>query len=533
MIAQFSPRLGAAIIAFAGVLLVSGVLTALLLVRAGRAVPGEDVARRILRNSVLPFAIQIVVRAIDLGFAMVLYRVLAGDKSAQGDYNLAALLVSLYLATISEWGLGVLLTREVARDRDAIRSTFGTALLLRLVLSLAALPVAALIIVGYHGLQSAGIFADAISGRGTLLIGILTLTLLPGAIGGAVTSVYLATERPVLPALVNLLTNVLSTLLRLAALVLGFGVVGVAWAALLATLCSALLFAALLRRDIGWPGWQWDGSMARMLLVAAFPLMLNALLVGVFFRFDSFIIYGYLGPATVNNYDAAYKIAPLALIVPPVVVNALFPRFARQALDDRAGLLRGYRLTLRVLLLGALPIVAMVSVYAPSVIGLIAGQAYVASSAGILAVLVWFVPLSYVNGITQYVLIALDRQGAITRAFALTAIFNLLGNAMLVRLWGLYAAAAMTVASELVLYLPLRRILQAELGDAPLWSLLWRPATAALISGMATWLMRAAPVISLISGLSLYAVVLVVLRAFNTEDRALVLRLLRRPGEVR
>ncbi len=523
-----SSRLLLGLVLLAAGLIVVGAASTILLVRVerGSAIRDEDVARRLLRNSALPFAIQIVVRAIDFAFVMVFFRLLSPD--AAGDYAFAALFVSLYLGTISEWGLGVLLTREVARDRTAIRGSFGTALLLRLGLSAAALPIAVLVIGSYRGLQSLGVIADAISGRGAGVIVVLALTLLPGAIGGAVTSVFLATERPVVPALANLLNNVVSTALRLAALLLGFGVVGVAWAALLATVLNAAVFSWLLRRDFGWPGWEWDGALARMMLRAAFPLMLNSLLVGVFFRFDYFIIKAYHDSSVVATYDAAYKVAPLALILPPIIVNALFPRFSRQAIDDRQGLLRGYRLTLRVLLLAALPLAMLVSVFAAPVVGLIAGQQYAERGGSVLALLVWFVPFSYVNGITQYVLIALDQPGSITRAFALTAAFNLAGNMLLVPVWGLTAAAAMTVASELVLYLPFRRVLRTELGETPLWSLLWRPGLGILPAAAVMLVSRRFVPGAIVGGMLLYAAALWSLHTFTAEDRLLVERLLGR-----
>lgn len=521
---SLSPKLTLALIVFGAGLAVVGLGAALLLARVERGTRAEDAARRILRNSALPFMIQLLVRAVDLGFFAVMVRVVSVAEF--GDYELAALLVTLYLGTISEWGLGVLLTREVARDRQAIRSSFGTALLLRVLLSLAAFPLALLVIGGYQALQATGLFAHAISARGATLIGILALTLLPGALGGAVTSVFLATERPVVPALANLLNNVASTALRLTALLLGYGVIGVAWAALGATILNAAVFIWLMRRDFGWPGWQWDGGLARMLLAAAFPLMLNSLLVNVFFRFDTFVIEGYRGPAAVGVYTAAYKIAPLALIIPPIVVNALFPRFARQALDDRQGLLRGYRLTLRLLLLAALPLVVGASVFALGLMRLLTDKPeFVTPGAPVLAVLVWFVPFSYINGITQYVLIALNRQGTITRAFALTALFNLLGNLLLAPVWGLPGAAAMTVASEIVLYLPFHRMLQRELGEAPFWSLLWRPAAAALAAGAVMVVGRQLPFVALGAGLVTYGAVLWSLRTFTTEDRELWKRL--------
>src|SRR5688572_32556950 len=113
-----------ALAAFAAGLVALGAVSTFLLLRGNTVSQDQDAARRLLRNTTRPFLIQILVRGIDLGFMMVLYRLLARDQAALGDYELAALLVTLYLGTISEWGLGVLLTREVARDRAAIRYSF-------------------------------------------------------------------------------------------------------------------------------------------------------------------------------------------------------------------------------------------------------------------------------------------------------------------------------------------------------------------------------------------------------------------------
>jgi O-antigen/teichoic acid export membrane protein len=342
-----------------------------------------------------------------------------------------------------------------------------------------------------------------------------------------VTSVFLAAERPIVPALVNLLNNVFSTALRLGALLLGFGVVGVAWSVLAATVLNAAIFVVLMRRHFGWPGWQWDGSLARSMMQAAFPLMLNSLLMIVFFRFDTFIISAFHGSRAVAEYSAAYKFPPIALILPPIIVNALFPRFSRQAVDDRAGLLRGYRLTLRVLLMLALLLATVVSSLAPWLLRILAPNAGARAELA-LALLIWFVPMSYVNGIAQYVLIAVDRQGQITRAFALTAVFNLAANLLLVPRFGIAAAALTTVASEIVLYLPFRRVLREELGAAPLLELAWRPTIAALAAGSAILVLRSQPWLALPIGLACYGVILWILGTFTDEDRALVQRVVGR-----
>ncbi len=489
------------------------------------ATTGQDPARRIFRNSAGPLLIQLAVRAIDLSFVVFLYRLVS--KSDIGDYNLAGLLVTLILATIGDWGLTVWFTREVARDPAALRRLFGTTLLLRWGLALLMIPLAALVIGAYALLHSVALIPHALPAQTVILIAILLPSLLPSGFAGAVSAVYLAHEQPTTPALVNLLNNCLSTLLQLALILLGFRIVGVAWAALIATIINASVFAWLLLRRWGWPGWSWDSTTARSMLHAAFPLMLNGLLVAVFFRFDTFIIQGTArdGERAVADYNTAYKFASLALVLPPIVINALFPMFARQALNDRAALLRGYRLTVRLLLLLAIPLAAGLSFWAPQAIRLLSGAEYVAAGGPALRLLIWFAPLSYVNGVAQYVLIALDRQSTITWAFLVTAIFNLAVNLLTVPIWGINAAAVVTVLSELVLYLPFHLVLKRELRAAPFLAVAWRPLLAALGGSAAMLLLRAWPGVAIATGVVVYASSLWLLATFDAEDRRLLARL--------
>src|SRR5438105_7316063 len=95
----------------------------------------EGAARRVAVNALNPFVAQVVTKGLMLGYGIVQYRLLGGGAQALGDYFLAAL-VLLYTSTISDWGLGTLLTREVAKDRGAEGETGRVAALFRQTLSL-------------------------------------------------------------------------------------------------------------------------------------------------------------------------------------------------------------------------------------------------------------------------------------------------------------------------------------------------------------------------------------------------------------
>ncbi|MBC8077982.1 MAG: polysaccharide biosynthesis C-terminal domain-containing protein, partial [Chloroflexales bacterium] len=446
---------------------------------------GEDnAARRVFKNSAVPLALRVLVRALDLVFAVVAYGYLL--PSDFGRYDFAALLVVQYLGTISEFGLGVLLTREVARDVSAAPRLFGTTLALRLLLALAAVPAAALVIGTYTLLAVFGV-GEAITPLGQQAIWVLLLTLLPAAYSGAATALYNANERMEVPALVELVTAALSMLARIAVLALGFGILGIAWAAVGVSCVTALIYGVLQSRAFFRPTLRWDTSLIRGLVPLALPLMLNNLLNAVFFRFDTFLLkaFGGSGDLLVAQYNLAYKVLGIAMILPPVVTFAVFPLLARRADGGRAALLEAQNRTLWALLLLAFPLAAGLSVLAPDLVRLFIGrsdrpQDFLPVSADALAILAWFLPLSFANGLLQYVLIAINQQRAITRAFVIGALFNLAVNLLTIPFFGLYAASVVTILSEVVLFAVFAPLLRREGLAPPLLRLAWRPALAAL-----------------------------------------------------
>jgi O-antigen/teichoic acid export membrane protein len=506
----------------------------------------ENAARRIFKNSAVTFGMRLAVKALDMVVVFVLLGTLAAPQL--GVYNLAALLVSQYLVTFTDFGLGVWLTREVARNPDAAPRLFGTTLALRLALVVAgALPVA-LLVIGLYALLGAAGLGEPLSPEAVQVIWVLLLTLVPGAYSSAVTALYNAAERMEVPALMELVTNLLSFLARIAVITLAPSILGLAWAAVGVSCFTAAAFYGLQRRSFFPPTLRWDLGEMRTLLGVALPLMLNNLLAVVFFRFDIFIVRAFGGPQAdllVQQYTMPYQLLGIALILPPVVTFAVFPLLSRRAGGDRPGMADALRRTLGLLLALGFPVAMGLSVLAPELVRLFTRAEFPSygPSVQVLAILAWFLPLSFANGLVQYALIAVDRQRAITRAFLVGAAFNFTANVALIG-WaslglgrpelGLYAAAVVTILSELVLYLVFRPLLRAEGLDAPLAALSWRPAVAALAMGAA---MLAAKLLApglpgaLLAALLApvaYAGALWAAGGIGAEERALALRIIGR-----
>lgn len=485
-----------------------------------------NAVQRIARNSAVPLAAQLLNKAVDFGFALVVLRAIGPVGNSQYQF---AVLVWLYTKTFTDFGLAVLTTRDVTRDRALAGCYLGLTTLLRLGLWLAAVPLVGGFTFGYwrwFDLSTASIVA----------IALLTLSIVPDSYSDAAGSICNAYERMEEPALLTVLKNGLKVAVGLGLLAAGWGIVGLAATALVTNLVTAGAFTLLLRRLGVRAVWSPPGPEARRMLVEAWPLLLNNLLAGLFFRVDLFVLQPARGDYETGVYAAAYTFLNMLLLIPQYTTLALFPHLARLAAARAESLAPTYTLALKLLLTLALPVCVATVFVAPDLMRLLGGAEYLPDSGAALRLLIWFLPFSYVNGLLQYVLIAAGQQRRLTRAFALTFGFNLVANLLLTPRFGFVAAALITVASEVVLLVPFLWFLRRAVGPLPEPSVALRPLAAAAVMGLVAWLIQArlagwpllAPWVAVPIGGVAYLLVLVATRGIGPAERRLALRLLGR-----
>jgi O-antigen/teichoic acid export membrane protein len=429
--------------------------------------------QRIAKNSAVPIMSQLTNRAVDLVFAAFALRLLG--VTGNGQYAIAVV-TWLYLKTISDFGLSVLVTRESARHPERAGMLLGASTLMRILVLGGIAPFAVLYVLG-------GLAWFDLSSVSAWAIVVMMLSIVPGSYGEAVNSIYNGRERMELPAILNIFTNLSRFGLGLAALFAGYGVVGLAVAALAATCLSAGAYHVSLRHIQIWPEWRLSREQIRWFAQVSWPLLLNALLLNLFFRVDVFVIQAAQGDSALGIYDAAYKYVNMLIILPAYFTLAIFPILSRFAIDSRSQLLEAFRHASRFLLIIAWPITIATLALAPWMIRVLGGEQFLPESADVLRVIIWFLPLSFVNGVIQYTLIAANQQRTISGAFGLAVGFNFVANLVLVPIYGYMAAAAITIATEFVLFAPLAIAMRRHVGDAGWMSLFGPPTVAGIAMG--------------------------------------------------
>lgn len=488
--------------------------------------PVDSAVRRVARNSAIPMAAQLVNRAVDLGFTLIVLRVLGATGAGQYEY---AVLVWLYAKTVSDFGLSVLTTREVAVAPDRAGQFLGAGTLLRLAVWASVTPAVA-------AFTAANLRWYSLSSVSALAIAVLLLSIVPDAYSDSANAVCNAFERMAGPALLTVVKNGIKVILGLLFLTFGWGVMALAVAALLNNVLSAALFAALMRRLGIRPRWTMPVGNARRLLGASWPLLLNNLLAGLFFRADIFVLQPARGAHEVGIYSAPYKFLSLAGMIPTYLTLALFPHFSRLSLSSSAELRQTYAHVTKLLLVVSLGVVFVTEVFATELMRLLAGPAFLPGSAIALRILILFLPLSYVNGLTQYLLIAAGEQRRLIHAFALTFAFNISANLLFTPRYGYPAAAAITVVSELVLLVPFAYRVREVVGLPPMASTFVWPAACAFTMGVGAAIVWSAlpangsVLTALVAfvGLSLYIVALLATNTIGAAEWRIARQLLRR-----
>jgi len=450
------------------------------------------------------------------------------SPEAVGEYYYAVV-VFVWFDIFTNFGLDLFLIREVSRNRERSGHFFYNTSVLRLFLSVVGVPL----VLGFLLVRQLTVSPE-LSSEAVIAIGLLYIGLFPASLSKGMTSLFYAYEQAEKPAAIATITTMNKVIFGVIALLLGYGIVGLAGVSIINNLITFIVLMVAGRSLIGKiiqrkP----DRPLMRNMVNESFPLMLNHFLATIFFQVDVIILEAIKGSRVVGLYSVSYRWLLAINIIPSFFTQALFPVMSRQAQENRDALRRTYFLGIKILVGIALPMAVGFTFLAETLTFILGGTQYLPDGAIALQIMIWSIPVGWMNSLTQYVLIAVDLQRYITRAFFAAVLFNIVVNLIFIPQFSLVAAALTTIASETVLLIGFGVLMQRALGKINWWNLVWRQCAATITMIAMTLILVPifGAIIALVASSVVYLVVLLGLRPLEAEELEWLLPML--PGRLR
>jgi O-antigen/teichoic acid export membrane protein len=424
---------------------------------------GSSVVRRVAWNTAAQAIGKAAVLAIGAASIVITTRYLGA--SGYGQFALALAFVQM-VGLLADLGLLTVVVREISRRPEETERLVGNALTLRLALSLAVIVLA--------GLLS---LAMPYTGQVRVAILIAGVPLLLGLANTAIVAVFQARLRMDRAAISDVAGRAAGfvALVVVAALDLGFyAVVATAGVGAFVTLAVTWRLSRPLvriRPAASRPVW-------RSLLRAAVPVGAALAVTEVYFRADTLIVSLFEDYEEVGFYALGYRVIELLGMLPAIVMTSVFPLLSRYLRENRDLARRMLDASTDLFTALGVPLAAGGLVVAPQLVRLIGGDDF-EGAADTLRVLLFAGALAFVSGLFGMTLIAGDRQRSALRLAIAALAFNVPLNFALVPALGIDAAAAVAVASELLLVVGGALLVRRELGLAPRLRVLWRALAAA------------------------------------------------------
>ncbi|MCO4763603.1 MAG: flippase [Myxococcales bacterium] len=412
---------------------------------------------RIRRNIAWKTLGTLVEKGLRLGLIVVAARLLGPEAWGQYTY---ALTVALLFVQLTDLGLSLFMSREIARNGEVDADFVGEVLGLKLVLA------------GGYALLLVGIAAAHHAEPAVAL----TLALCAVV---ALAQTALEAALHIFRGVQDLSLEAKSTTSQAAIQVaMGGAALLTAWLVwrdgaptqAMLLYVSALAVSGLVAAGNSWrlaapivrPRIRFSRAMAQRFRVEVLPLGVAIVASLIYYKVDVPMIREIHGDLETGYYTAGYKLLEVLAIIPSIVLAATFPALSAAVANDpkRAGALHGTALRWLLLVGGAATVVLVV--LPELIIGLMYGDRF-APAANVLRALAPSVLLMFINYLETHMLVALGlvRQ-QMWISLGLIAV-NVGLNAWWIPRWGGAGAAIATAVTELCLFAAVMPLVRRDL----------------------------------------------------------------------
>jgi O-antigen/teichoic acid export membrane protein len=207
-------------------------------------------------------------------------------------------------------------------------------------------------------------------------------------------------------------------------------------------------FNVWLTKPRGLLRWNWDVEFWKDTLKRSWPIGVSIFFNLIYYKGDTLVLSLTRTQAEVGIYSAAYRVLEILITVPFMLAGLMLPLFSEAwGKSDLPRLSRLAKDSVSAIMILIAPIVMGTLVLADRIMLLVAGKDFVLSGP-VLRILIVATGIIFLNVMYAHVVVAVQAQRKMLPIYVVTAIGIFAGYVFLIPRYGMWAAAWLTVASE-------------------------------------------------------------------------------------
>ena len=436
------------------------------------------------------------------------------------DYGIFGFTTSLtgILAITTELGLNTHIVRHIATDYDSAPKYLGNAIPLRSIFATGTIILTLIILIL--------IKANELVITVTLLF---TIEMIIKSYINLFNGSFQAFEEGKYQGIGNSILNILLLIFILIAIFTDVGLIGIAICYVLANSIALIYAYYVLNKHITQPKFEFDTVFCKEITILSIPFAITSLLYTIYYSIDIVMLTNMVGSYPTGIYNATYKLISVLTLFYSVYSAVIFPVMSKFFKNDESMLLISFEKSIKYLMLVIIPLATATVFYSADIINLIYGNEYDAASS-VLCILIWTVCLLFISGATTTLLNASHKEVAVTKIYAIAAVFNIVLNFFMIPLLSYNGAAITTVLSDLLIVI-IQSYVIYKLGHRPnkkLYIDIIKIIIGSIILGIALYFLNINMWLAIPVGIIIYLAAVWVLRVFDSDDLYIIKEILGR-----
>lgn len=469
--------------------------------------------QRVAKNTGIFIGGNLLFRLISLIVTIYLARYLG--VAGYGKYNFVFAYLAFF-AILADLGLDTILIRDISRDKSIAPKLIANARIIKLILAASAIVLSMLTITLMSYPEDT-----------TTYIYIAAFTLLFHSYSSLYSNVFQANLRMVYDISAKLIFRVLSACLILW-VIFSHGTLTQIMVILVFSESIRTLISYIFSRKFIKPQFEIDFKLWKYLIKESLPLAFSVAIWVIYYQIDMIMLSPMMGDEAVGIYSAAHKLFEPFSLIPMAIMASMFPIMSESFKKSKDRLLKSYKLSIKYLLIIALPVAIGVILLADKIILLIFGATFTNSSS-VLQVLIMSIVFTFMNSVLLNILISIHKQKLHTLSIGICAIINVIFNFMLIPILSYNGAAIATLATNIVLFRASLYFVSKHLQALPIHKIIIKPVIGGLVMGVFVYYFIDVNIFLLVPlAAVIYLVALLSLKTFTEEDINLMKKILSR-----